>query len=94
MELLYILYKPANKQSKYLLLLPLGHRNGKLCGIETTKVTAGEVNRINANKARLSVLSLERKIEWIRNHCPHAYRHGFREIFDKNYKIISRHDMA
>ena len=94
MELLYILYKSAGKPATYRLVLPLGHRNGKLCAIETTKVAAGEISRINANKTRLSALSLERKIEWIRNHCPHAYRNGFREIWDKNYTVISRHDIT
>jgi hypothetical protein len=94
MELLYVLYQPSGKQSKYLLLYPLGNRNGKLCAVATSEVPNGEINRIRSNKERLASLSLERKLEWLKHHCPTAYKKGYREIYESNYSLVSRHPIA
>lgn len=94
MELLYVLYRPAGKQSKYLLLYPLGNRGGKLCAIATGEIPNGEVNRIRSNKERLATLSLERKLVWLKHNCPTAYKKGYKEIYEKNYSVISRHPLS
>jgi len=91
MELLYILYKPSGKKSRYLLFFPLGDRGNKLCGIATGLAPVGEVNRLKANKDRLVQLSLERKLQWIKHHCPVAYKKGYKEIFKNNYTVVSKH---
>lgn len=94
MELLYILYRPYGKQPQYKLLYPLGNRNGKLCAISIRGIPNGEVNRIRANKERLASLSLERKLVWLKHNCPFAYSKGYKEIFERNYSVVSKHPIS
>tara|TARA_R110000868_G_scaffold115679_9_gene308794 strand:+ start:1321 stop:1605 length:285 start_codon:yes stop_codon:yes gene_type:complete len=94
MELIYILYRPYGKQPQYKLLFPLGSRNGKLCAISTKETGKGEINCIRANKDKLATLSLEQKLVWLKNNCPIAYKKGYKEIFEKNYSIVSKHPIS
>jgi len=94
MELFYVLYRPYGKRPKYILLLPLGSRSGKLCAVATSGVPNGEITRIRSNRERLATLSLERKLEWLKHHCPTAYKNGYREIYDSNYTIVSRYPIS
>jgi hypothetical protein len=94
MELIYLLYKAVGKPARYILLLNLGERDGKICGLLTDAVSDGERENIMSQANRLAGLSLERKIEWLRTHIPHAFRAGYRQIHKHNTQIISTHKMG
>lgn len=87
MNLLYLRYKDG----RLFLLLELGERNGKYCGITTEAVSDGDRARVMQQAPRLAGLSLERRIEWLRTHCPVAFRNGYREIHKANGTVVSRH---
>jgi hypothetical protein len=91
MEILYVYYAVAGKPARYILLLYLGEHNGKLSGIATDAISNGDRQRILSQATRLAGLSLERKLEWLRTHCPEAIRNGYRAIHKHNISIISRH---
>jgi hypothetical protein len=90
-ELLYILY--SSKNPKYLLLLPLGYRNGKLCALKTANVPKGEINKLRSSVKVLANLSLDQKLSWIKGHCPVAYKKAYRELDQSLFSIISKHPM-
>lgn len=94
MELIYLHYHAAGKPSRYILLLSLGQRNGKYSGIATDVISDGDRTKIVQQADRLSGLSLERKIEWLRTHCPVAFKAGFREIHIQNCTILSNHPLG
>lgn len=87
MELLYILYK----KQQYRLVYPLGHRNNKLCAIMTEGVNQDELAIIRKNVKRLFSMSLESKLQWLKQNCPTIYRNGYREIHNSNYSIVNRY---
>jgi len=89
MELYYILYQ--GKVNKYLLILPLGNRKGKLCAIDTAKCYKNEISIIRSRMDELSALSLEDRIDWIRRFAPSGYKEGYREISDSNFIVVSKH---
>lgn len=93
MELLHIHYHAKGKTLRYLLLLYLGQRSDKICGIVTESIGDPEKQKIVENKERLSHLSFDRQLEWIRANCPTAYRNGYREIFNSNITIVERHSI-
>jgi hypothetical protein len=86
MELHYIKYLP---DGRHFLMLYLGEREGRRCGIVNDAISDVERIAIRANSRRLAPLSLEAKLEWIRSHTPHAYRKGYKEIALKN-SIVDR----
>jgi hypothetical protein len=91
MNLLYLYYQAAGKNPRYILLLELGERNGNYSGITTEAISDGDRARVIQQAPRLAGLSLERRIEWLRTHCPVAFRQGFREIKHANATVISRY---
>jgi len=89
MDLIYLNYK----NQKYILLLLLGERNNKYCGIISDMIGNSEREKIIQRSHELSRLSLDRKIEWFRSHCPISFKSGFREIYTKNAIIINRYQV-
>lgn len=91
MDLVYLKYIP---NGSLLLVLEFGTRNGKLCGVLSSEVSDKERNDIlNAGKI-LSGFSIDKRIMWLRDHCPSAYRNAYREIKTSNISIISRHPLS
>ncbi len=88
MELMYIRYVPKNAT---YLLLDLGKRNSKICGLLSEKVNDGERQRILSSTKVLDALSLPRKLQWLRDHCPQAFKTAYREIKVANAQILSHH---
>jgi len=84
MKLLWILYK-GKKTTRYLLFLNLGNRNGKLVGLDTSKID-------NTSRAKMmgsrdfQNLSLDAKIMWLKRHCPNAMAKAYRELYESNIK--------
>ena len=91
MELLHIHYHARGKQHKYLLLLYLGQRPGKTCGVVTEGVSESEKNTILKNKETLSEMSLDKCIEWLKAYSPTAYQGHYREIHNHNITIVNRY---
>lgn len=92
MKLLNIHYHAKGKTPKYLLLLYLGQRNEKICGIETYHINDKEMAEIVRNSDVLSKLSLDRKIFWIKNNCPFGYK-GYKEINSLNITILGEYNI-
>jgi hypothetical protein len=90
MELHYIKYLP---DGRHFLMLYLGERNGKRCGIINEAISDRERITIRANSRRLSQLSLEARLEWIRSHIPNAYRKGYKEILLANSKVAKTYEV-
>lgn len=90
MNLVYVRYIPKDTK---VLLVELGSRNNKLCGLLAEKVSDGERARIVKSQTILDALSVDRKLQWLRDHCPVAYKAAYREIHNANAQILSRHTM-
>lgn len=74
-------------------MLYLGQRAGKICGIITSTVGDREKQKIIDNRARLSALSLEKQLEWIKYNCPAAYNKGYREINQSNMTVVEKYSV-
>jgi len=93
MELYYILYNAKGKSPRYLLVFPLGSRNNKLCMIDTTGMSKTEISRVKSAIQDLGALSLEDKLDWASKQIPNAFKRGYKEISNSNYRIISMHSI-
>jgi hypothetical protein len=87
MELLWLYYKGL-KNSRYILFLLLGTRDGKICGLDTNKISDGERRKIALH---LTGVSLETAIQWLRSNCPSALQTAYRELVAERVRIESRH---
>lgn len=93
MELFYIFYKPRHKKPRYVLLYPLGIRNNKLCCLICSEIPKNEIKLIRLYSKNLSTLSLEEKLIWVKKNCPIGKK-GYREIFQHNYHVVSKHPIS
>jgi hypothetical protein len=91
MELVYVRYIPKDSKA---LLLELGTRNNKLCGLLADKVPDSERAKITSSRTILDALSVDRKILWLKDHCPISYRTAYREMHNHNAQVISRHTIT
>jgi hypothetical protein len=85
MELLWLYYKGL-KNSRYILFLKLGTRDGKLCGLDTKKISDGERSKIIHG---ISGISLDAAIRWLRTNCPLVLRTAYRELTQERAQIKS-----
>ncbi len=88
MELLYLRYIPDNR---CFLLLDLGQRNNKICGLLSEKVPDSELKKILGAKQVLIGWTLDRRLQWLKEHCPRSYSGAYREVLNRNAQVISRH---
>lgn len=88
MELVYLRY---TKDGRLILLLELGSRNNKICGLLSEKVPDHERAKITKARTLLDALSLPRKLQWLKEHCPVTYKTAYREVSNSNAEILSRH---
>lgn len=93
MELLHIHYHGKKRQHKYLLLLYLGQRPDKICGIVTDIISDKEKEAILKNKKILKGWPLDKCIEWLKTHAKGAYDKGYREIYNYNTTILKRYEL-
>lgn len=89
MELLWLYYR-GMKNSRYILLLYLGTRNHKMCGLDARKVK--DRDRRNIAK-HLAGVSLEEALAWLRNNCQDTFRTAYRELVIDRAELISRYDV-
>jgi len=94
MELVYIRYSAVGKKQKYLLLLYIGERNGKLCGIVTDRVSEADRKKILANIEVLRAFTVSERINWLRTYCHSSYSSGYREIHLGNTTKVSTHPIS
>ena len=87
MELLWLYYKGL-KNSRYILFLKLGTRDGKLCGLDTHQISDGERRKIVHG---ISGVSLDVAIRWLRANCPLALKIAYRELVNERVQIKSTH---
>lgn len=88
MELVHLRYL---KDGRLVLLLELGSRNNKMCGLLVAKVPDHERGKIMGSRSILDAFSLTRKLQWLKEHCPVTYKGAYREISNVNAEILSRH---
>lgn len=89
MKLVLIRYK----NSKQLIVLKLGERSNKLCGILSESITNNERVIIQSVLTTLTAESLSNKINFIRKYCPQAYKTGYREFKLENTQVIEEHSL-
>ncbi len=94
MELLYIYYHAPHKSAKYILLLFLGEHAGKLIGILSEAISDNERSNIRVNSTMLTQMTMPKRIEWLKGHCPNAVRKGFRTIGKSNATIVNRYTIS
>lgn len=90
MDLVFIRYIPKNTN---VLLVELGAKNGKICGLLTNKTPDNERTKIVTAKNLLDGLNLTKKLAWIKKYCPVAYKLAYREIKSNNAIILSKYKM-
>lgn len=86
MRLLWLHY--TGTHSRYILLLELGERDGKICGIETKVIDSNAKSKIRSAATTLAELPFDKRMTWIREYCPQAMG-GYKEILKHNAQIIS-----
>lgn len=75
---------------RYILLLELGRRDNKICGLETKHVRDGDRKKILSLRPMLNKLSLDKKLTWLKNNCPNTMQ-AYKEIYESNISVISTH---
>lgn len=77
--------------TKYLLLVYLGTRSGKICGIKSDVISGGELAAVRASMKHLINTNLERRILWFKENCPISYKEGYRELDDGATSILYKY---
>jgi len=93
MKLLWIYYN-SEKGLRYLLLLHIGSRKNKYCGLETALVPDQEIQTIRSSIEELNNLSLDKKIQWIKEKCPISFQKAYKELFIDNSTIYNEYEMG
>lgn len=89
MQLIHLRYK----DNRLFLLLLLGERNSKHCGIISQKITDSEREKIQNHMKYLEKVSLIDRLIWFKSYCPLALRNGYREISTTNATIIGTYQL-
>ena len=90
MQLLHLKYKDG----RLFLLLSIGERNGKCCGIISQNVTDRDRSKIIDKLAYLSKASLVDRLKWLKTNCPSSLKKGYREIHTANITIIGTYQIT
>jgi hypothetical protein len=91
MELVYVKYVSKQALTKYLLLVYLGTRSGKICGIKSDVISGGELAAVRDNLKHLTNTNLERRILWFKENCPYSYKEGYRELEEGSTSILYKY---
>ena len=91
MELVYVKYVSKQALIKYLLLVYLGTRSGKICGIKSDVISGGELAAVRDNLKHLTNTNLERRILWFKENCPYSYKEGYRELEEGSTSILYKY---
>jgi len=92
MKLLWICYD-SKKGLRYLLLMHIGSRENKYCGLETALVPDHETQTIRSSIKELNNLSLDKRIQWIRERCPIGFKKAYKELFINNSRIYNEYEI-
>jgi len=92
MELLWI-YHQGNKGSRYILILYLGDKETKYCGLETQFIVEADNKIIRSSIAELHKLSLDKKLLWIKEKCPKSYKNAYKELKKDNSTIVEKYSI-
>jgi putative cell wall-binding protein len=90
MELFWIYYQ-GNKGSRYILILYLGDKETKYCGLEAQFIVEADNKIIRSSIAELHKLSLGKKLLWIKEKCPESYKNAYKELKKDNSTIIKKY---
>lgn len=91
MELIYVKYVTKQAVTKYLLLVYLGTRSGKVCGIKSDLIGGSELTAVRDNLKHLMNANLERRILWFKENCPLSYKEGYRELEEGSTNILYKY---
>jgi len=92
MKLLWIYYS-GGKSLRYLLLLHIGSRKNKYCGLETALIPDQEIKIIRSSIKELDNLSLDKKIQWIKEKCPISFQKAYKELFIDDSTVYREYEM-
>ena len=90
MELFWVYYQ-GSKSTKYILLLHLGDKDGKHCGLDTKFITEADNKIIYSFITELHNLSLGKKLSWIKEKLPKSYKHAYKKLNKNNSTIIEKY---
>jgi hypothetical protein len=92
MKLLWIRYN-GKKGLRYVLLLYLGSKENKYCGLETALVPDQEIQFIRSSAEKFGNLSLDKKIQWVKEKCPISFQNAYKELFINNSTIYNEYEI-
>lgn len=75
-------------QSKILVVLVLGRRQGKLVCILDSCISDNDADIIKTNSGKLTEYTLTNKIGWFKDKMPHLYRNGYKEIYLERVQLL------
>ena len=79
-----------SKGSKYNLFLYLGDKGDMYYSIKSDGLSPVDISKIRSGSHHLDKLSIDRKIEWVKEYCPEAMN-NFRTLKKKNWYILKRY---
>lgn len=91
MKLVWLRYNKKNK-AQHALFLMLGERGNKLIMLRSDKVDDGELSELRRHIPRLSSLSLDGRIRWLRDNCPRTVRNAFRITAKNKVHILDQYE--
>lgn len=59
--------------------------------LETSSLSKSDVHKIKSHIQEIAAMQQDDVITWIKKNIPDGYKSAYREIFDKNYRLISKH---
>jgi len=72
--------------SRYILLLKLGEKENRLCGLDSAVLDQSTIEILKSNSKEIQKLDLWGKINWIKENAPEAYK-AYKEISTSKIKI-------
>ena len=72
--------------SRYILLLKLGEKENRICGLDSASLDKSTIETLKLNIKEIQKLDLWGKINWIKQNAPEAYG-AYKEISLSKIKI-------
>ena len=92
MKLYWIKYQPKGTNGKFVLVMPLGVENGKLCCIDADSLNTNEKTFLRSKASDLDDLALADKIAVIKRMEPNIARH-FKTIKIENFVVANEYSI-
>lgn len=83
MNLVWVKYTTRKKELKVALFLYLGKKNTKYHLIRSDSLSPNEQETVKKALGKLSTMSLDQRVAWIKNNAPVGYQKSYR-VFDNS----------